>query len=117
MKARNRFFVDGVSCRLDAETYRVANLSARGFFAAAGEPLPHVGQILVLDLVLPSRRACRVVGRVTWINGRGEHVSELPPGFGVRLTRIDREDRQAIEDLLRGSDAVLGPGEPDREEP
>ncbi len=116
MKARNRYFVDGVSCRLDSESYRVANLSLRGFFAAAAEPLPYIGQILVMDLVLPNRRACRVVGEVTWINGRGEHVSELPPGFGVRLTRVDREDRQAIEDLLRSSDVVLGPGGPDREE-
>ena len=37
---------------------------------------------------------------------------ELPPGFGIRMVRLDPVDRDAIEDLLRLSAPVLGPGEP-----
>ncbi len=108
MKARDRFFVDGVSCRVDGEVLRVANLGTGGFFAASDRP-PQLGQTLVMDLVLPNRRACRIVGEVSWINGSGQHPDELPPGFGVRLTRLQPDDREAIEDLLRHSSPVLGP--------
>lgn len=110
MKARNRYFVEGVSCLLDGEAFRVANLGTGGFFAESDAP-PRLGQTLVMELVLPQRVKCRVVGEVSWINGtRGRHIEELPPGFGVKLTRLERRDREAIEELLRRSDPVLGPG-------
>lgn len=108
MKARDRFFVDGVSCRVDGATCRVANLGTGGFFAASDRP-PQLGQTLVMDLVLPNRRACRIVGEVSWINSSGQHPDELPPGFGIRLTRLEPADRDAIEDLLRHSAPVMGP--------
>jgi Tfp pilus assembly protein PilZ len=108
MKARDRFFVDGVSCRVNGETYRVANLGTGGFFAASDHP-PRLGQTLVMDLILPNRRACRIVGEVSWINAAGQHPDELPPGFGIRLTRIEPADRDAVEDLLRVSAPVLSP--------
>jgi Tfp pilus assembly protein PilZ len=111
MKARDRFFVDGVACRVDGETYRIANLGTGGFFAASDRK-PKLGQTLVMDLILPNRRSCRVVGEVTWVNGVDETRDELPEGFGVRLTRVDRRDREAIEDVLKISAPVLGPGNP-----
>ncbi len=111
MRARDRFFVDGVACHLEGQLYRVANLGTGGFFAA-GNHVPHLGQTLVMDLILPNHGACHVVGEVSWINGVTEHWDELPPGFGVKLTRIDRIDRAAIEELLRQSAPVLGPALP-----
>lgn len=111
MKARDRFFVDGVTCRVDGQTYRVANLGTGGFFAASDTP-PRLGQTLVMDLILPKRGACRIVGEVSWINASGQHPDELPPGFGIRMVRLDPVDRDAIEDLLRLSAPVLGPGQP-----
>lgn len=111
MKARDRFFVDGVSCRVDGVTCRVANLGTGGFFVASDRP-PQLGQTLVMDLLLPDRPACRVVGEVSWINAAGQHPDEMPPGFGIRLTRIESEVRDAIAELLRLSAPVLGPGPP-----
>jgi Tfp pilus assembly protein PilZ len=109
MKARDRYFVEGVSCLLDGRSMRVANLGTGGFFAETDQP-PRLGQTLVLELVLPQRASCRVVCEVSWINGpQGRGVNELPPGFGVKLTRLDRNDREAIEELLKRSDPVLGP--------
>jgi Tfp pilus assembly protein PilZ len=109
MKPRDRFFVDGVSCVVDGRSHRVANLGTGGFFAETDRP-PRLGQLLVMELRLPRREGCRVVGQVSWINGHvGDRVDELPPGFGVRLTRLDRADREAIEALLKHSAPVLGP--------
>jgi Tfp pilus assembly protein PilZ len=109
LKARDRYFVEGVTCLLDGESLRIANLGIGGFFAETDRP-PRLGQTLVMELVLP-RTACRVVGEVTWINSaHGRYrVHELPPGFGVRLTRLERRDREMIEELLKRSDPVLGP--------
>ena len=110
MKARDRYFVEGVSCLLDGEALRVANLGTGGFFAETDTP-PRLGQTLVMELLLPQRTKCRVVGEVSWINkAHGRRVEELPPGFGVKLTRLERRDREAIEDLLKRSDPVLGHG-------
>lgn len=113
MKARDRYFVEGVSCQLDGQALRVANLGIGGFFAESEDP-PRLGQVLVMELMIPSRGACRVVGEVSWINGgRGRrHVPELPPGFGVKLTRLERRDREAIEEILKRSDPVLGSTDP-----
>ena len=110
MRPRDRFFVDGVSCVVDGRSHRVANLGTGGFFAETDRP-PRLGQVLVMELRLPRRESCRVVGQVSWINGlTGTRVEELPPGFGVRLTRVDRSDREAIEALLKHSAPVLYPG-------
>lgn len=108
MKARDRYFVEAVSCVLDGESYRVANLGVGGFFAACAHP-PELGQVLVMDLHLPDRGSFRVIAEVSWINrsGRGR-VDELPPGFGVRFVRLGRRDRETIEDLLKFADPVLG---------
>ncbi len=113
MKARDRFFVDGVACRLDGHSYRVANLGSGGFFAAC-DLAPGLGQTLEMELVLPTLRTCRIVGQVSWINGVDEHYDDLPAGFGVRLTRVESDDRDAIDEVLRLSAPVLGPVLPPR---
>ena len=109
MKPRDRFFVDGVSCLVDGRSHRVANLGTGGFFVETNRP-PSLGQTLVMELRLPNKASLLVVGQVSWINGHsGPFVNELPPGFGVRLTRLEPDDRLAIERLLKHSAPVLAP--------
>jgi Tfp pilus assembly protein PilZ len=110
MRARDRYFVEGVFCLLDGEALRVANLGSGGFFAESDNP-PSLGQTLVLELALPHRANCRVVGEVSWINGiRARRIHDLPPGFGVKLKRLEPRDREAIEEVLRHADPVLSRG-------
>ena len=41
-------------------------------------------------------------------------VTELPPGFGVKITRIDLGDKVALIDLLRRAEEGSAPGRPSR---
>jgi PilZ domain len=106
MQARDRHFVDGVTCVLDGNAMRVANLSLGGLFAATELRPPDPGQLVVLELRLPSHPPFRVVGQVTWVN-EPRNPADLPPGFGVRITQIAAGDKDALTELLRRSDAVL----------
>jgi uncharacterized protein (TIGR02266 family) len=106
MQARNRHFVDGVSCVMDGHAMRVANLSVGGLFAATELRPPELGQMVVLEMRLPQREPFRVVGTVTWIN-EPRNPADMPPGFGIRITRIDSDDKEALQDLLRHSDPIL----------
>jgi hypothetical protein len=66
----------------------VANLSVGGLFAATTRP-PLKGQVVRLLLELGDRQSHEVVGTVTWINsGQKPKASDLPAGFGVRITRM-----------------------------
>jgi hypothetical protein len=107
MQARDRHFVDGVTCVLDGHAMRVANLGMGGLFAATELRPPDPGQLIVLELRLPRHDPFRVVGQVTWVN-EPRNPADMPPGFGVKITRIDSKDREALQALLRHSDPVLG---------
>lgn len=101
MKASDRFFVKGVSCSLDGQPLRVANLSVGGLFAASPSP-PMVGQVVWLELTLGQQPAFPVVGTVTWINDpQKPKAADLPQGFGVKITRIAFPHKLAILDLLK----------------
>lgn len=103
MRAADRFPVDGVTCALDDQAMRVTNLSLLGLFAATDRP-PLKGQVVSLALSLPGRGAFTVVGAVSWINPRERPRSpELPPGFGVRFTKMPLPAKVAILDLLKRS--------------
>lgn len=106
MQPRNRHFVDGVSCVLDGHAMRVANLSVGGLFAATELRPPEPGQLVILEMRLPRRDPFRVVGEVTWIN-EPRNPADLPPGFGVKITRMDSGDKEALQALLRSSDPIL----------
>jgi hypothetical protein len=108
MQARNRHFVDGVTCVLDGHAMRVANLGLGGLFAATELRPPDPGQLVILELRIPSHDPFRVVGEVTWVN-EPRNPAPLPPGFGVKITRIEPSDREALNELLKHSDPVLGP--------
>jgi hypothetical protein len=107
MKARDRYFVEGVRCVVDGRSMRVANLGLGGFFAATDQlPLPH--QIVSAELLLPHGR-CRLAGVVSWINDPARPaVLDLPAGFGLQITAIDAADRERILEVLRVSEPVLG---------
>ncbi len=48
MKARDRYFVQGVYCQIDGETMRVVNLGLNGLFAVTHRP-PSVGETVIVD--------------------------------------------------------------------
>jgi hypothetical protein len=101
MKASDRFFVEGVRCNALGAELPVANLSVGGFYGAS-EQKPILGQILDLEMVLGERPAFRMSGRVTWVNGAEEpQPGELPRGFGIKIIRIEFQDKLAIVDFLK----------------
>lgn len=108
MKPTDRFYVEGVFCHLDGEALRVVNLGPGGLFAVFQKAPPRPNDTMLLDVQLRSRQPFRVIAEVSWVNDPGGPTSpDVPPGFGVRFTRITRDDTLAIEDLLRHADPVL----------
>jgi hypothetical protein len=62
------------------------------------------GQVVALQLRLGNREPFTVVGQVTWVNdSRKPKKPEVPPGFGVKITKIAFPDKLAILDLLKRS--------------
>jgi Tfp pilus assembly protein PilZ len=101
MKGSDRYFVDGVICRLHGQDMRVGNMSVSGLFAATENPLP-AGQVVELELQLGDRPPFTVLARVTWVNDpAAPRAPHLPQGFGVQITRIALPDKLAIVDLLK----------------
>ncbi len=105
MKASDRYFVEGVTCRLNGRDLPVRNLSVGGLFAAS-ETSPLRGQAVSLELVFEEKTSFPIVGTVTWINtSRNPRAPELPPGFGVKIGSIPLPAKLAILDALRRSRA------------
>ena len=101
MKGSDRFFVDGITCRVDGKELPVANVSVGGLFVATELPLL-VGQVLELELGLQGRDPFRVMARVTWFNDHeAPKAPDLPQGFGIQITRIGLADKLAIVDALK----------------
>ena len=111
MKATDRHFVDDVVCVFEGanELMRVANLSVRGLFAATQHP-PELGQLVTVQLRLP-RRDCWLMGKVSWVNEPSRPINaSLPEGFGLMFAGVPADDRVAIRDVLRGSEAMMSAG-------
>ena len=101
MKGTDRYFVDGVTCRLQGQAMPVANMSVSGLFAATDHTLP-TGQVVELELQIGERAPFNVLARVTWVNDpAAPRAPQLPQGFGVQITRIALPDKLAIVDLLK----------------
>jgi hypothetical protein len=101
MKASDRYLVDGATCRLDGLELPVSNLSVGGLFVAA-DRLPMKGQVLGLELALGGRPPFRILGKVTWVNDVDQPVaSDLPRGFGVKITEIAFPDKIALVNALK----------------
>jgi Tfp pilus assembly protein PilZ len=110
MKATDRHFVEEVSCILEGanEVMRVANLSVGGLFAATKNP-PALGEVVTIELRMP-KHDCWLVGRVSWINAPTTPINpSLPEGFGMMFTRVPAADQAAIREILRRSEAMMGP--------
>jgi Tfp pilus assembly protein PilZ len=111
MKSRDRLHLEDARCVIDGEALPVANLSLGGFFVATERPLL-AGQIVSLRLTVGGREI-PVFGKVAWVNGAdAPRHADLPPGFGVAITRIDLADKVALVDILR--QASRRPGSPPR---
>jgi Tfp pilus assembly protein PilZ len=100
MKSRDRLTVDDARCMLDGEGLPIKNLSLGGFFVATERPLI-LGQIVALRVMVADREI-PVVGKVAWVNERDTpRQPDLPPGFGVAITRIELGDKLALVEILR----------------
>ena len=101
MKGSDRFFVDGVICRIHGVALRVANLSVGGMFVATDLSLV-VGQIVDVELTLKDRPPFAAVARVSWVNEPPTpKATDLPQGAGIHITRIGMADKLAIVDFLK----------------
>jgi hypothetical protein len=102
LNPRERYFINGVTCRLrGVDGMPVANLSVGGLFAASEQP-PLVGQVVRLELVFDDRKAYEVMARVTWINeSDSPRAPGLPRGFGARITQIGLPAKLAIVNTLK----------------
>ena len=108
MKSGDRLPVDDARCILDGEGLPIKNLSLGGFFVATDRPLIN-GQIVALR-VLVADRDIPIVGKVAWVNEKdAPRQAELPPGFGVSITRIDLTDKLALVEILRRRSRRPGP--------
>jgi len=104
MKGSDRYYIEGVSCRYDGKPLPVANLSVSGLFAATDRP-PGPGEVVSLEVLLAGKRPFAVLGTVAWINRNGsKRAGHLPPGFGVKITRIAFADKLAILHVLQHCD-------------
>ena len=111
MKSRDRIHLDDARCVMDGVALPVANLSLGGFFVATDRPLV-AGQVVALRLTVGGRDI-PIFGKVAWVNGAdAPRHPEMPPGFGVAITRIDLADKVALVDILR--QASRRPGAPRR---
>ena len=100
MKSGDRLPVEDARCMLDGEGLPIKNLSLGGFFVATERPLIN-GQVVALRVVV-AEREIPVVGKVAWVNERDTpRQPDLPPGFGVSITRIDLTDKLALVEILR----------------
>jgi hypothetical protein len=115
MKATDRYHVQGVYCRFEGRTLRVANMSKKGFFAESSSP-PPIGETLQCELQVGPTDQIHILAEVAWLNSPVRRSKGLPEGFGVRFVRIKTVDLDAVVDLLRRSDRMLTPwDEPDGE--
>ena len=101
MKGSDRYWLDGASCRVGSQLWRVVNLSVGGFFVEAREPLPK-GQSARFELTLPGGRRVALTGLVTWVNEPTARIkAEAPAGFGVKIHRIAFPDKMTLLSVLR----------------
>jgi hypothetical protein len=100
MKASDRYDATGAACVVDGRRLPIANLSVGGLFAVTDLP-PIAGQVVNLELALPEQPPLRISGQVTWVNE--QHHTHLPPGFGIKITRISFVDKLALLGYLRRS--------------
>jgi Tfp pilus assembly protein PilZ len=104
MNASDRYQVPGAACLLDGQILPVMNISVGGLYAVSDRP-PIPGQVVSLELTLPSRgEPLQIQGLVTWVNANGR-ADGLPRGFGIKITTISFVDKLALLGFLRRSDS------------
>ena len=79
----------------------LVNINVLGVYVASDE-MPRLRQGVRLQFNLPdSDRALSLDGSVAWLNPRQQHlVHSLPPGFGVKFSRISAEDVRSLEQVI-----------------
>jgi hypothetical protein len=73
-----------------------------GLFVATFVKPPLLGAAVVINAVFPWREECDLQGRVVWVRDRSVGQDETsPPGFGVRLERVDGRRQQLIASYVK----------------
>ena len=72
-----------------------------GLFVATYAKPPPVGSRVVVNAVFPFRAEADLQGRVDWIRERSEGQDAAPPGFGIRLEKVDTRSRQLIASFVK----------------
>ncbi len=73
------------------------DISEGGLFISTGRPFP-IGTDLTVSFVLPSGVAIATLGTVAWHAPPSD--TQAMPGMGVRFSRLDASEREAIDAFL-----------------
>jgi Tfp pilus assembly protein PilZ len=79
------------------------DLSLRGVYVATDELRTSGEEVLVRFQVPGNIRELSVPGLVAWVQKEKTHpVHGLPQGFGVRFTKLDKDDVRLIARTIQG---------------
>jgi hypothetical protein len=79
-----------------------------GLFIATFVKAPSLGARVTINVVFPWKVECDLRGVVAWVRDRteGQDVT-APPGFGVRLERVDDKARQLINSYAKSREPLV----------
>ncbi len=99
-------------CRLEGEGLAVAgalcNLSLGGAYVAV-DPVPRVGENVLLSFALPGRAGPMAIEAVVCWDNSGRKAPGLPSGCGLEFLAPAWADRQQIEATVRASTGSARP--------
>ena len=75
------------------------DISSNGAFIQCKLPLPPKEK-LRLFIMTPDQRPLDVPAEVAWSNPYGSEQDSVPRGMGVRFTKISRDNRQSLRNVL-----------------
>jgi ATPase involved in DNA repair/ATPase family associated with various cellular activities (AAA) len=79
-----------------------------GLFIATFARPPAVGSRVIVNAVFPFRAEADLHGRVSWVRDRTEGQDDTaPPGFGIRLEKVDARRRQLIASFVKNRSPLL----------
>ena len=102
-RRRLRRYVRRIPVRFLAGTLRaqghVKNLSQEGLFIRS-HVLPRPGDEVVVAFTSPQGLKIEIAGFVRWTTEQFPSAKTVPPGFGVRLHRVDDTFLRFFEEIL-----------------
>ncbi len=77
----------------------ITNISEMGIFINTRRP-PQRDRMVRLRFAVPGEEPMELEGEVAWVNPFREGGENLNPGFGVRFTNLDAEQRERLVALV-----------------